>query len=56
MPELGPVLTFGLIELGTLIGVTCLWLLGASVIATQTSLVPLGDPRLSDSLRAVEMY
>ncbi len=56
MPELGPRLTFGLIELGTLVGVVCFWLLGASLIATQTSLVAVGDPRFGDSLRAVEMY
>ncbi len=56
MPELGPQFTFGLIELGTLMGVVCFWLLGASLIATRTSLVAVGDPRLSESLRAVEMY
>jgi hypothetical protein len=56
MPELGPRFIFGLIELGTLLGVVCGWLLGASFFATKTSLVPVGDPRLIESLRAVEMY
>ncbi len=56
MPELGPHLTMGPIEVGALSAVGCFWLLGASWFATRTSLVPVGDPRLIDSLRASEVY
>ncbi len=56
MPELGPHITFGLPELGTLLFVSCTYLLGASVIAKRTSLVPIGDPRLPDSLAITAAY
>jgi hypothetical protein len=56
MPELGPDFTFGLLELGTQIAVTSFWLLGASLIATQTALVPVGDPRLQESMQITAMY
>ncbi|MEZ6080580.1 MAG: hypothetical protein R3C56_34375 [Pirellulaceae bacterium] len=44
MPELSPRLTIGLPEVGTLLFVTCAYLLGASLIATRTSIIPTGDP------------
>lgn len=56
MPELGPHFTFGLPELGTLLFVTCVYLLGASLIATRTSLVPTGDPRLIASRAITDVY
>ena len=56
MPELGPNLTIGLPELGTLLFVACSYLLGASVIATRTSLIPTQDPRLSASLAITDAY
>lgn len=56
MPELGPGFTIGLPELSTLLFVCCTYLLGASVIATRISLIPIGDPRLSASVSATEAY
>ncbi|MCC7337388.1 MAG: hypothetical protein IT422_20045 [Pirellulaceae bacterium] len=56
MPELSPRLTIGLPEVGTLLFVTCAYLLGASLIATRTSIIPTGDPRLGASLAVTEVY
>ncbi|MEO8269969.1 MAG: hypothetical protein ABI557_09620, partial [Aureliella sp.] len=56
MPELGSHFTFGLPELGTLLFVVSSYLLGASLIATRTSLVPRGDPRLSASQAITDAY
>lgn len=56
MPELGSHFTFGLPEIGTLLLVTCCYLLGASLIATRTSLVPIGDRRLSASRAITDVY
>jgi hypothetical protein len=56
MPELGPHFTFGLPEIGTMLFAVCVYLLGASLIATRTSLVPTGDPRLSASMAITDAY
>lgn len=56
MPELGAHFTIGLPELGTLLFVVSVYLLGASLIATRTSLVPIGDPRLSASQAITDAY
>lgn len=56
MPELGTRLTIGLPELSTLLLVACVYLLGASLIATRTSLVPVNDPRLPASLAITDAY
>ena len=56
MPELGSHLTFGLPEIGTLLLVSCTYLLGASLIATRTSLIPVGDSRVSASRAITEAY
>jgi hypothetical protein len=56
MPELGPRLSIGMPELGTLLFVACVYLLGASLIATTTSLIPVGDPRLKASMAVTEAY
>ena len=56
MPEFGPSIVFGLPELGTMLMVGSLYLLGASYIATLTALVPVGDPRLKASLTMVDAY
>ena len=56
MPELGPRLVFGLPELGTLLLVASVYLLGASYLATRTPMIPVGDPRLSSSLSISEAY
>lgn len=56
MPEFGSHFTIGLPELSTLLFVACVYLLGASVIATRTSLVPTGDPRLRPSLAITAAY
>ena len=56
MPEFGSSIVFGLPELGTILAVGSLYLLGASYIATLTALVPVGDPRLKASLTTVDAY
>jgi len=56
MPELGPHFTFGLPEVGTLLFTVCVYLLGASLIAARTPLVPSGDPRLSASMAITDAY
>ncbi|MDG2220141.1 MAG: hypothetical protein P8L85_02100 [Rubripirellula sp.] len=56
MPELGPHLTVGLPEIGTLLFTVCVYLLGASLIATRTSPIPTGDPRLAASLAITDAY
>ncbi len=56
MPELGPDFTIGLPEIGTLIFAVCVYLLGASLIATRTSLLPTGDPRLNASMAITDAY
>ncbi len=56
MPELGPQLTIGLPELSTLTFVLCTYLLGASYIATRTSLIPSRDPRLGVSAAMSDAY
>ncbi|WP_146598452.1 quinol:cytochrome C oxidoreductase [Novipirellula aureliae] len=56
MPELGPHFTIGLPELGTLLFVSCTYLIGASLIATRTSLLPIGDPRLGASIAVTAAY
>jgi len=56
MPELGPHFTVGLPELSTLLFASCTYLLGASIIATRTSLIPIGDPRLGASLGMTDAY
>jgi hypothetical protein len=56
MPELGPRLTIGLPECGTLVAVGCVYLLGAAMIATRISLIPTEDPRLSASVAISEAY
>ncbi len=56
MPELGPHFTFGLPEIGTLLFVVSAYLLGAILIATRTSLVPIADPRLSASQAITDAY
>jgi hypothetical protein len=56
MPELGPRLVFGLPELGTVLLVGSLYCLGAFFFATQTALVPIGDPRLKTSLALSDAY
>lgn len=56
MPEFGPRFLFGLPELGTLVLVGGLYLMGASYIATRTAIVPVGDPRLKFSLAISDVY
>ncbi len=56
MPELGPRFLFGLPEIGTLLFVVSFYLWGASLIATRTSLVPIGDPRLGASQAITDAY
>ncbi len=56
MPELGPHFTIGLPEIGTMLFAICVYLLGASMIATRISLVPSGDPRLSASVAITDAY
>jgi hypothetical protein len=56
MPEIGGQLTFGLLEIGNVLLVGGIWVLSASFIATRISLLPVGDPRLGESLRIVDAY
>lgn len=56
MPEFRSSIAFGLPELGTLAFVGGIYLIGASYIATQTALIPVGDPRLKESLAISEAY
>lgn len=56
MPELGPHFTFGLPEIGTLLLVACTYLLGALLIATRTSLIPIGDSRVGESRAITDAY
>ncbi len=56
MPEFGSSIVFGLPELGTMLTVGSLYLLGASYIATLIAIVPVGDPRLKASLTMVDAY
>ncbi|MDP1561915.1 MAG: hypothetical protein Q8M16_11100 [Pirellulaceae bacterium] len=56
MPELGPSFTIGPIEIGCWITVFSIWLMSAVGLATQISLIPIGDPRLDESLRLVDAY
>lgn len=56
MPEFGSSIVFGLPELGTMMTVCSVYLLGASFISTLIALVPVGDPRLKASLTMVDAY
>ncbi len=56
MPELGPALTIGPIEIGCWLAVVSFWLLSAIGLSTRISLLPIGDPRLGESLRLVDAY
>ena len=50
MPQLSERVTFGLVEIGCLVGLVGLFLAGAVRVAAKHSLVPVGDPRLGASL------
>ncbi len=50
MPQLSERVTFGLVEIGCLVGLVGLFLAGAVRTASKHSLVPVGDPRLGASL------
>lgn len=56
MPELRGSIAFGLPEIGTLMLVGSLYAIGASYFATRTTLVPIGDPRLSASIGLSDAY
>jgi hypothetical protein len=56
MPELGAGFTIGPLEIGSLLLVGSVYLLGASLLATRTALIPVGDPRVNESLRITEAY
>lgn len=56
MPEFRPWIAFGLPEIGSLMLVGGLYLIGATYIATQTALVPVGDPRIAPSAALKDMY
>jgi hypothetical protein len=56
MPEFRGSIAFGLPEIGTLLMVGGIYAIGASYIATRTSLLPIGDPRFKDSLGLSDTY
>jgi len=50
MPELGPNVTIGAIEIGLTVGLSSVYLLGVWLTLGRGSLVPVHDPRISESL------
>lgn len=56
MPEFRSSIAFGLPEIGTMAFVGGCYVIGASYIATRTALLPIGDPRLKDSLAISDAY
>lgn len=56
MPEFRSSLAFGLPEVGTLAFVGGCYVIGASYISTRIALLPIGDPRLKDSLAISDAY
>lgn len=56
MPELGPSLTLGGVELGLLVAVGCAYYMGARLLAAGHPLVPAGDPRLLQSAEHEPAY
>jgi len=56
MPEFRPSVAFGLPEIGSLMLVGGLYCIGATYFATQTALVPVGDPRIAASAALKDMY
>lgn len=56
MPEFRPWIALGLPEIGSLMLVGGLYCIGATYIATQTALVPVGDPRIAPSVALKDMY
>lgn len=56
MPEFRPSIAFGLPEIGSLMLVGGIYCVGASYFATQTALVPVGDPRIAHSVALRDAY
>jgi hypothetical protein len=56
MPEFRSSIAFGLPEIGSLMLVGGLYCIGATYFATQTALVPVGDPRITASVALKDMY
>jgi len=56
LPELGPKLHLGLVELGLLVAVLAIYGLGLAWRLRPYSLIPLGDPRLSESAMHESAY
>ncbi|NJL32166.1 MAG: hypothetical protein HC898_11395 [Phycisphaerales bacterium] len=50
MPELGPQVSIGLMEVGLTLALGGIWLLGVGHMLSRAGLVPVGDPRLSESV------
>jgi hypothetical protein len=56
MPELGPTIQLGVLEIGAPLLLISIYLSTAILLARSASLVPLGDPRLSESLHHESVY
>lgn len=56
MPEFSTRLTLGLVEIGLLVALTSLFAVAVISKARRYPLAPVGDPRLSDSLRFTNVY
>lgn len=56
MPEFRMSIAFGLPEIGALLLVGGIYAIGASYLATRTSLIPVGDPRVASSLGLSDAY
>ncbi len=56
LPELGPQFRLGLIELGIMLTLGSIFLITAVSLASLNSLLPIGDPRISESLHHESAY
>ena len=50
MPELGPQLSIGMMEVGSTLALSGVYLLGVGYTLGRAGLIPIGDPRLSESV------
>ncbi len=50
MPELGPQVSIGLLEVGLTLALSGIYLIGVGYTLSRASLVPVGDPRLGESV------
>jgi hypothetical protein len=56
IPQWNPEFTISFIELGIAIAMIAVYLFSAGIIASSCCLIPVGDPRISESLKRQAMY